>query len=263
MIKHLINREGTNCSFIFYIDRNILQNCIVNFSKSRTYKNEGRRNYKLSIPSDQDLSIKFDSRFENGNLWKAVKLPDNEYNLVLLNDFNTSGHTQWYYFKIHYKIKPGMSRKLKLNIVNLSKPDSLSNEGMKPCVKSLKKMETEGTGWHRDCDQISYKMNTFLKNKDRKPDPSNYSNFPLWTYYYYTLSFTYEMPYDEDTVYFAHAVPYTYNYDLIPFLNKLAYNQPLNDENSESSTSGTNNSDCDYSEFLRIGTLCKTLAGNH
>lgn len=72
------------------------------------------------------------------------------------------------------------------------------------------------------------------------------------------------MKYDEDTVYFAHAVPYTYNYDLIPFLNKLSWNQPLNDENSESLTNETNISkDNDYSDFLRVGTLCKTLAGNH
>ena len=86
MIRHLINREGIYFSINFMVDRNILQNCIVKFSKVRTYKNEGRRNYRLTPPSESPM-LKFESRFENGNLWKAVKVTDNEYNLVLLHDF--------------------------------------------------------------------------------------------------------------------------------------------------------------------------------
>lgn len=35
----------------------------------------------------------FDSNFESGNLMKASKLNNVEYNLWLENDFNTKGHT--------------------------------------------------------------------------------------------------------------------------------------------------------------------------
>lgn len=35
----------------------------------------------------------FDSRFESGNLRKAVKVNNIEYNLWLENDLNTKGHT--------------------------------------------------------------------------------------------------------------------------------------------------------------------------
>lgn len=118
------------------------------FPKKRLYRNEGRPNYKLTLPPSEDIMVQFESRFENGNLWKAVKLNDHEYNLVLLNDFNTSGHTQWYYFKVISKFKAGT--RIKFNIVNLSKPESLSNEGMKPCVRSEISERLTGQGWHRD-----------------------------------------------------------------------------------------------------------------
>ncbi|CAI2369038.1 unnamed protein product [Moneuplotes crassus] len=263
MIKHLIGKE----------DRKILQNCIVEFPKKRSYRNEGRRNYKLVLSQKEELMLKFESRFENGNLWKAIKLSESEYNLVLMNDFNTNGHTQWYYFKVTSKLEAGT--KIKFNIVNLSKPDSLYNEGMKPCVKSQGHYEKTGQGWHRDGTDISYKMNNFLRNRERRPDPISYPNIPTWTYYYFTFSFTYEFKYDDDIVWFAHAVPYTYSGDLLPLLNKLAYNLPLKTPTDfekkysfsnriySRNQSKSEENKTDYTKFLRIGTLCKTLAGNY
>ena len=99
-------------------------------------------------------------------------------------------------------------------------------------------------------------MNKFLRNRERKPDPD--SKIPLWNYYYFSLSFTYHFKYDNDTVYFAHAVPYTYYDDLMPFLNKLSWNVPLyqnreidiNKKKTKESREIT-----DYSSYLRIGTL--------
>ena len=48
----------------------------------------------------------FDSHFESGNLRKAAKVNNVEYNLWLENDTNTRGHTQWFYFKVQYKDIP-------------------------------------------------------------------------------------------------------------------------------------------------------------
>jgi len=52
--------------------------------------------YKPS--SLQDPTLVFESRFESGNLFSALKVSDNEYNMLLSNDVNTSGHTQWFFF---------------------------------------------------------------------------------------------------------------------------------------------------------------------
>ena len=50
--------------------------------------------------SDDDHTLIFESRFESGNLRRAVKIGDYEYNLILKYDHNTTTFTQWFYFKI-------------------------------------------------------------------------------------------------------------------------------------------------------------------
>ena len=52
-------------------------------------------------PSDEnDKTLIFESRFESGNLLGAVKVSEEEYDLVLQNDINTNGHTQWFFFRV-------------------------------------------------------------------------------------------------------------------------------------------------------------------
>ena len=53
--------------------------------------------YTRKGPDDNTLI--FESRFEQGNLAAATKVNDNEYYLLLQNDVNTGGHTQWYFFR--------------------------------------------------------------------------------------------------------------------------------------------------------------------
>ena len=71
--------------------------------------------------NDQDNTLIFESRFESGNLRRAVKIGENEYNLILKYDHNTTAYTQWYYFRIQNMRK---HTKYKFNIVNLVKPES-------------------------------------------------------------------------------------------------------------------------------------------
>ena len=47
--------------------------------------------YKPTGPEDKTLV--FESRFESGNLLAAIKVTENEYDLVLQNDINTNGNT--------------------------------------------------------------------------------------------------------------------------------------------------------------------------
>ena len=70
----------------------------------------------------------FESRFETGNLLAAMKVSNKEYDLVLQNDINTNGHTQWFFFRV-MNVYKGMT--VKFNIINLAKPDSLYNYGMR------------------------------------------------------------------------------------------------------------------------------------
>lgn len=76
-----------------------------------------------------------------------------EYDLYLKNDYNTPGYTQWYYFKVHNTRKDCTYR---FNLVNLMKPDSTYNMGMKPVLYSVKDAEKSGIGWQRDGMNIAY-----------------------------------------------------------------------------------------------------------
>ena len=100
--------------------------------------------YKLQGPNDRTLL--FESRFESGNLLAVVKESDTEYDLILQNDINTNGHTQWFFYRIGNTTK-GM--KVRFNIINLAKSDSLYNYGMKVLCYSNKIKNIQGVGWHR------------------------------------------------------------------------------------------------------------------
>jgi hypothetical protein len=61
--------------------------------------------HKNLSPEESETTLEFDSVFESGNLALALKVSDNEYNLLLQNDINTNGHTQWFYFKVKSNLK--------------------------------------------------------------------------------------------------------------------------------------------------------------
>lgn len=109
--------------------------------------------YKLKESANPDNTLIFESRFESGNLRKAVKINDFEYDLYLKNDYGTSGFTQWYYFRVQNTKKDKIYR---FNIVNLMKPDSNYNMGMKPLIYSVKEAEQNKIGWQRDGFNIAY-----------------------------------------------------------------------------------------------------------
>jgi hypothetical protein len=101
--------------------------------------------YKLT--SSDDPTLLFESRFESGNLYLAQKVSDQEYNLVMQNDINTCGHTQWFFFRVQ---NTRQGHTCKFNILNYAKPDSLFNYGMKVSVYSEEKHRVDGTGWFKD-----------------------------------------------------------------------------------------------------------------
>ncbi|CAG9316011.1 unnamed protein product [Blepharisma stoltei] len=166
--------------------------------------------------------LKFESNFESGNLSKALKMNENEYNLYLEYDVNTQGHTQWYYFSVRTFKE---NHTVRFNIVNLLKYESLYNEGLKPLVFSLKDAEITGVTWKRGGFNISYYQNSIpIQNAE----------------FHYTLTFTYTFAHANDLIYFSHSYPYTYT-DLNKDLEAIK---------------------AKHSDKCRIDTLCMTLANN-
>ena len=62
-----------------------------------------------------------------------IKKTPTEYDLVLQNDVNSRGNTQWFYFSV---TNLPLNVEITFNIVNLLKSDSLFNYGMLPVVLS-------------------------------------------------------------------------------------------------------------------------------
>jgi hypothetical protein len=79
-----------------------------------------------------------------------------EYDLMLQNDINTKGNTQWFYFRIS---NPPKGQAIKINIVNLRKSDSLFNYGMLPCLHSVEEEKKNKRGWVRSGKNVKYFRN--------------------------------------------------------------------------------------------------------
>ena len=88
---------------------------------------------QYQLPADKTLV--FESRFESGNLRKAMKVGPFEYDLFIKNDYGTQSFTQWYYFRIQNTRKDQTYR---FNLCNFMKPDSTYLKGMRPLVYSLR-----------------------------------------------------------------------------------------------------------------------------
>ncbi|KAM9659109.1 cytosolic carboxypeptidase 2 isoform 2-T2 [Trichechus inunguis] len=177
----------------------------------------------VTLQGPDDNTLLFESRFESGNLQKAVRIDTYEYELTLRTDLYTNKHTQWFYFRVQNTRKDVTYR---FTIVNLLKPKSLYTTGMKPLMYSQLDANNHNIGWRREGNEIKYYKN----NTDDKQQP------------FYCLTWTIQFPHDQDTCFFAHFYPYTYT-DLQCYLLSVA-NNPV------------------QSQFCKLRTLCRSLAGN-
>ena len=97
-----------------------------------------------------------------------------------------------YYFAVS-NMEAGLE--YKFNLVNLVKPDSLYNAGMRPAFYSICDAG-KGMGWRRVGERIAYYENHF--------ETENGSS-------YYTLTFSLSFPHTNDVCYLAHCFPYSYS----------------------------------------------------
>lgn len=94
----------------------------------------------------QDKTLVFESRFECGNLSLVSKVSSSEYNLLIQNDINTNGYSQWFFFKVSNTFR---GHKVKFNILNQYKMNNLYKMGMKVIVYSKRESEQKNLSWHR------------------------------------------------------------------------------------------------------------------
>jgi hypothetical protein len=141
--------------------------------------------------------LHFNSNFENGNLDMVVKVGPIDYDLFLRVDSNTRGHCTWFHFEVGGgRLSKG--RTVKFNIVNMSKRDSLYNHGMQIYYWSAKKNLQSFTGWQKGCANIKYKHSRGMAKEHRRKK-------------YYSLSFEFTFEFEDDTVWFAYTIPYTFS----------------------------------------------------
>lgn len=161
-----------------------------------------------------DSTLRFESRFESGNLLQATRLPlctetevpeistvpykseyisnasgivakyhatDQNYFLMLRPDTNSTGNTQWYYFAVGNTI-PGIQ--YNFFIANFTKTSSQYSEGMTPVVFSETEYMLSGRGWERGGFDVAYYSNgkylgagpSTMPNKDKKAKDSDYDD---------------------------------------------------------------------------------------
>jgi hypothetical protein len=202
--------------------------------------------------------LSFESRFESGNLCRAVQVGPYEYDLMLDHDVNSAGRTQWFYFRL-LNLKP--RARYTFHIINLEKRSSGFNKGMAPLMYSKGQHEKKGVGWTRArAENISYYPNHWRRIRpahlgslipeapgaddgdsdedgptepdadgddggdetDEKPADNTTDSWLHQEQNYFTLTMTLTFPdQPNDTVYLAHFYPYTLTRHL-NFMNTLA-----------------------------------------
>ena len=77
-------------------------------------------------------TLRFESRFESGNLGKVVRITETYYELHLRPDFYTSKHCQWFYFQVGTQRSIYFSLMLKQDAMeNFVFPDEIKTKLMK------------------------------------------------------------------------------------------------------------------------------------
>ncbi|XP_062985469.1 cytosolic carboxypeptidase 1 isoform X1 [Elgaria multicarinata webbii] len=188
-------------------------------------------NLSCLVPDEGDV-LKFNSKFESGNLRKVIQIRKNEYDLILNSDINSNHYHQWFYFEVS-----GMRTGIvyRFNIINCEKTNSQFNYGMQPLMYSVQEALSGHPWWIRVGTDICYYKNHFSRSSIAAGGQKGKS--------YYTITFTVSFLHKDDVCYFAYHYPYTYS-ALMMHLQKLE---------------STHNPQQIY---FRQDALCETLSGN-
>ncbi|KAE8633207.1 hypothetical protein XENTR_v10001814 [Xenopus tropicalis] len=181
---------------------------------------------------DESEVLKFNSKFESGNLRKVIQIRKNEYDLILNSDINSNHYHQWFYFEVS-GMRTGVA--YRFNIINCEKSNSQFNYGMQPLMYSVQEALASRPWWYRVGMDICYYKNHFSRSSIATGGQKGKS--------YYTITFTVTFPHRDDVCYFAYHYPYTYS-TLKMHLKKL---ESLHNPQQV---------------YFRQEVLCETLGGN-
>ncbi|CAD8161043.1 unnamed protein product [Paramecium octaurelia] len=197
-----------DCKKLISLNREIklteFQSVLYKYLFPSTMKQKEFKTLSLEQDNKNYSGLKFDSHYESANLFASFRISTYEYDLIMQNDTNSKGHTQWFYFSVENTQKNTL---VTFNIINFIKNESLFNLGQRPVVYSIKSNKTKGIGWIKAGTNVVY-----FKNKYKKENST--------TKTYYTLSFSYKFEYSNDKVYFAQCYPYTYS-QLNSFIDRV------------------------------------------
>ncbi|XP_067827511.1 cytosolic carboxypeptidase 4 [Heptranchias perlo] len=185
------------------------------------------------VTSEDDVSLKFYSNFESGNLRKAIQIRKYEYDLIMNADINTDFQHQWFYFEIS-GMKAGIP--YRFNIINCEKTNSQFNYGMQPVMYSVHEALCGRARWVRVGSDIYYYKNHYCTYGAAARGQKETS--------YYTLTFTITFLHSKDVCYLAYHYPHTYS-TLMTHLHLLE--ESLNPDQV----------------YFRHQILCSTLGGNN
>ena len=152
---------------------------LLNFYKIRAEE-------ESSLPPCKSSSLRFNSNFESGNLFKAYQHKDKEYVLLLKPDHGNIKYTHWFYFKV----KPTAAEKITFHIVNITKKDLGLITGQQIVAK---RKDT----WERAGSDICFQ------------ETSEFSQYVEDTACF-VLSFSYTFE-DKSEISMAYSFPYTYS----------------------------------------------------
>jgi hypothetical protein len=139
-----------------------------------------------------DRILRFDSRFESGNLSRAYHLNGDSYHCVLEYDPNSSGSCQWFYFRLSNTRR---ETKYTFYISGFHKVKSLYCSGAKVFWYSDRQARRSGISWSRGGTSYAYAVTRRFRSKTKRS----------------TLQFQIKFPYDHDDVCLCYALPYTYS----------------------------------------------------
>ncbi|XP_051525986.1 cytosolic carboxypeptidase 1-like isoform X2 [Myxocyprinus asiaticus] len=176
-------------------------------------------------------SLKFNSKFESGNLRKAIQVRKFEYDLILNSDINSNHYHQWFYFEVG-NMRPGV--RYRFNIINCEKSNSQFNYGMQVLMYSVQEAINGSPQWVRTGSDICYYKNHFSRSSIAAGGQRGKS--------YFTMTFTVTFQHKDDVCYFAYHYPYTYSM-LKMHLQKLSALRTAE-------------------IYYRQDELCETLGGN-
>ncbi len=163
------------------------------------YKNFKYSNYKY------DNNIYFSSNFESGNLRMAIKHSNNEYDLIIRPETNSTQNFQWFFFLVELT-KPIKSKHyiIKFNIINLCKKNLLFNE-------KIRILSYYNNYWSRDTFNINLYENS-LPNYNVEYDYNENDYYNEKSFYTLTFSFDFsKIETNNKYVFFSYCYPYTYS----------------------------------------------------